>query len=124
MRGYAVLLAGLLSASALADPARPAGKDWPAVGGDWANDHYSTLSQIDTRTVKQLGGAWVHQFDGERSRGTPVVTGGRMFVTAGTHVYANPVMTCQSGPLKPRWHTWAGFCSRLSASNASRCAGS
>jgi len=96
MRANAVLLAVLLSTSALAnstlaDPARPAGKDWPAVGGDWANDHYSTLRQIDTKTVKQLGGAWVHQFDGERSRGTPVVADGRMFVTAGTHVYAfNP----------------------------------
>src|SRR6201996_1994479 len=91
MRGYAVLLSTLLSVSALADPARPAAKDWPAVGGDWANDHYSTLTQIDTKTVKQLGGAWVHQFDGERSRGTPVVADGRMFVTAGTHVYAfNP----------------------------------
>jgi len=91
MRAYAVLLALLLPTSALADPARPAGKDWPAVGGDWANDHYSTLRQIDTKTVKQLGGAWVHQFDGERSRGTPVVADGRMFVTAGTHVYAfNP----------------------------------
>jgi len=91
MRAYAVSLALLVSTSALADPARPAGKDWPAVGGDWANDHYSTLRQIDTKTVKQLGGAWVHQFDGERSRGTPVVADGRMFVTAGTHVYAfNP----------------------------------
>ncbi len=85
MRGYAVLLAGLMATSARA---ASAGKDWPAVGGDWANDHYSTLSQIDTKTVKQLGGAWVHQFDGERSRGTPVIADGRMFVTAGTHVYA------------------------------------
>ncbi|HEX4504869.1 MAG TPA: PQQ-binding-like beta-propeller repeat protein [Alphaproteobacteria bacterium] len=89
MRANAVLLAGLLSA--VAGPSWGAGKDWPAAGGDLADDHYSTLTQIDTRTVRQLGGAWVHQFDGERSRGTPVVTDGKMFVTAGPHVYAfNP----------------------------------
>ena len=61
MRAHAVLLAGLISTSAWG-----AGKDWPAAGGDLADDHYSTLTQIDTRNVKQLGGAWVHQFDGER----------------------------------------------------------
>ena len=89
MRAYAVLLAGLVCA--IAGPTWGAGKDWPAAGGDLADDHYSTLTQIDTKTVKQLGGAWVHQFDGERSRGTPVVVDGKMFVTAGTHVYAfNP----------------------------------
>jgi alcohol dehydrogenase (cytochrome c) len=78
-----------VSLSALAATSdRPAGNDWPAIGGDWANSHYSTLRQIDTGNVKQLGGAWVHQFDGERSRGTPVVVDGKMFVTAGTHVYA------------------------------------
>jgi alcohol dehydrogenase (cytochrome c) len=81
----AIALAGAASAANLD---KPAAKDWPAVGGDWANDHYSTLTQIGTANVKQLGGAWVHQFDGERSRGTPVVADGRMFVTAGTHVYA------------------------------------
>jgi len=66
----------------------PAGKDWGAVGGDWANSHYSTLDRITPANVKQLGGAWVHNFEGERSRVTPVVVGGRMFVTAGPHVYA------------------------------------
>jgi alcohol dehydrogenase (cytochrome c) len=66
----------------------PAGSEWPAVGGDWANSRYSTLSQIDAGNVGRLGGAWVHRFDGEHSRATPVVTAGRMFVTAGTHVYA------------------------------------
>ena len=88
------LAASLFVSSAIAGttyaagPGQPAGKDWPAIGGDWANDHYSTLKQIDTANVKQLGGAWVHQLDGERSRGTPVVVDGKMFVTAGTHVYA------------------------------------
>jgi alcohol dehydrogenase (cytochrome c) len=92
MRAWTVGAVWLLSSSvAFAAPDRPAAKDWPAIGGDWANDHFSTLRQIDTANVKQLGGAWVHNFDGERSRGTPVVVDGKMFVTAGTHVYAlNP----------------------------------
>jgi quinohemoprotein ethanol dehydrogenase len=85
---WVVLLASVSLSALAAIPDKPAGKDWPAIGGDWANSHYSTLRQIDTTTVKQLGGAWVHQFDGERSRGTPVVVDGKMFVTAGTHVYA------------------------------------
>ncbi|MDB5396610.1 MAG: quinonprotein alcohol dehydrogenase [Rhodospirillales bacterium] len=83
-----LLLSTCLGWAAYAGPDRPAGKDWPAVGGDWANSHYSTLYQIDTANVKQLGGAWLHKFDGERSRGTPVIADGKMFVTAGTHVYA------------------------------------
>src|ERR1700733_9813234 len=85
---WVVLLTSVSLSAFAATPDRPAGKDWPAIGGDWANSHYSTLRQIDTGNVKQLGGAWVHQFDGERSRGTPVVVDGKMFVTAGTHVYA------------------------------------
>lgn len=76
----------LLSASA--SVAAFARNDWPAVGGDLTNDHYSTLKQIDSGNVTKLGGAWVHTFDGERSRATPVVVDGKMFVTAGTHVYA------------------------------------
>jgi quinohemoprotein ethanol dehydrogenase len=84
-----VSCAVLFASSALAaTPDRPAAQDWPAIGGDWANSHYSSLHQIDTTNVKQLGGAWVHKFDGERSRGTPVVADGKMFVTAGAHVYA------------------------------------
>ncbi len=76
----------LLSVSA--SGAASAGNDWPTVGGDLANDHYSTLKQIDTANITKLGGAWVHTFDGERSRATPVIIDGKMFVTAGTHVYA------------------------------------
>jgi quinohemoprotein ethanol dehydrogenase len=89
MRGRAIATALLLTSSiAGASPERPAAGDWPAIGGDWANSHYSALHRVDTANVKQLGGAWVHKFDGERSRGTPVVVDGKMFVTAGTHVYA------------------------------------
>lgn len=65
-------------------------KEWPVVNGDWANTRYSTLDQINSRTVGQLRGAWVSEkfMDGAMSRSTPVVVDGRMFVTAGTRVYA------------------------------------
>jgi alcohol dehydrogenase (cytochrome c) len=90
------LLAGVaalpvMSASAANDLTKPAGKDWPAVGGGWTNNRFSTLSQINASNVKQLGGAWIHQFEGEQSRASPVVADGMMFITAGPHVYAfNP----------------------------------
>lgn len=90
------LLAGavalpMFAAGAGENLAKPAGKDWPAVGGGWDNARYSTLNQITTANIKQLGGAWVHHFDGEQSRASPVVADGLMFITAGSHVYAfNP----------------------------------
>src|ERR1700728_2481586 len=82
------IVAAALLISASASGAAFARHDLPAVGGDLADDHYSALKQIDTGNVAKLGGAWVHTFDGERSRATPVVIDGKMFVTAGTHVYA------------------------------------
>jgi quinohemoprotein ethanol dehydrogenase len=71
----------------------PAKQEWPAVGGDWGDSRYSTLTQVNTQTVKNLGAAWVSaKFeDGATSRVTPVVKDGLMFVTAGARVYAlNP----------------------------------
>jgi len=66
-------------------------KNWPMVAGDWGNGRYSQLARINSANVKTLGGAWSHIFDGEVSRGTPVVVDGMMFVTAGPHIYAlNP----------------------------------
>jgi alcohol dehydrogenase (cytochrome c) len=88
-----VALAGFGGMQVLAadDLSRPAAKDWPAVGGGWDNSRYSTLKQIDVGNVKTLGGAWVHQFDGEQSRASPVVADGLLFINAGAHVYAfNP----------------------------------
>ncbi len=90
-----------LGAMAAKDPrVSYAAKDWAAVGGDWGNTQYSTLSKINIDTVKSLGGAWVHHFDGASSRATPVVADGMMFVTAGPEIYAfNP----KTGDVI--WHT-------------------
>lgn len=83
-------LIGLAAGPALAkdDLTRPAGKDWPAVGGDWNNSRYSTLDKINASNVKQLGGAWVKKFEPGLSRVTPVVVDGVMYVTYGQKVYA------------------------------------
>ncbi len=65
-----------------------AGAEWPLSGGSWSNNRYSTLDQIDTTNVAQLGGAWFHAFDSQSSRSTPVVSDGRMFIAASTSLLA------------------------------------
>ena len=55
---------------------RPTGDEWPAYGGQAAQDHYSSLSQINRENVKQLKIAW--SFDtGETGsmETTPVIVG-------------------------------------------------
>jgi alcohol dehydrogenase (cytochrome c) len=87
----ACLFAPFPGLAAPAEGDRPAGKNWPMVEGDSGNSRYSTLAQINTKSVKDLGGVWNHKFAGEVSRGTPVVENGVMYVTAGSHIYAlNP----------------------------------
>jgi alcohol dehydrogenase (cytochrome c) len=98
----AALIALAASANAADDLTKPAGKDWPAVAGDWNNSRYSTLEKIDTTNVAKLGGAWVKKFDGAYSRVTPVVADGMMFVTAGPFVYAlNPKTGEEIWKVKP-----------------------
>ena len=92
----------VLAAGAGSDLKQPAGKDWPAVAGSWDNSRFSTLNQINATNVKQLGGAWVHKFDSEQSRASPVVADGMMFITAGAHVYAiNPATGDEIWNFKP-----------------------
>jgi hypothetical protein len=31
-------------------------REWSSAHGDWTNERYSTLNEINTATVKQLGG--------------------------------------------------------------------
>jgi len=98
----ALIALAAMPALAADDLTKPAGKDWPAVGGDWNNSRYSTLDKINTGNVKTLGGAWVKQFEGAYSRITPVVVDGMMFVTAGPYVYAlNPATGEEIWKTKP-----------------------
>src|SRR3989442_2283580 len=64
----------------------PAGKNFPLVGGNWGNQRYSTLDQINRSNVKKLGGAWMmHLEDGKTAgniQATPVIVYGAMFVAS------------------------------------------
>ena len=91
--GITAALAAMAAGSAAwaGRPDRPAAAEWSAAGGSWSNDRYSTLRQITPGNIGRLGGAWVRKLEGETSRSVPVVAHGRMFLTAGRHVYAlNP----------------------------------
>ena len=70
--------------SAERSPTYP-GRDWPAPGGDWASTRYSTLTQINTRNIKTLGGAWAIELpDRQVSKAPLMISDGRMFVTTST----------------------------------------
>jgi alcohol dehydrogenase (cytochrome c) len=77
------------------------GKDWPLVGGDVTSARYSTLDQVNTQTIKSLGGAWMKRFGGGAStRATPVIKDGRMFIPAGAFLYA---LNAKSGETVWTW---------------------
>jgi quinohemoprotein ethanol dehydrogenase len=88
-----ILLAGavVLSAqSAVPDWRNPPSKDFPLAGGNYSNQRYSALDQINTSNVQKLGGAWSLRLE-EGLRGgqlgnldaTPIVLDGVMYVTTG-----------------------------------------
>src|SRR5262245_58153786 len=67
-----------------ADWRQPPTRDFPLVGGNWANQRYSALDQIDASNVKRLGGAWsihLENGNGGNQQATPVVVDGVMYVT-------------------------------------------
>jgi alcohol dehydrogenase (cytochrome c) len=72
------------------NPTQLASKEWSAVSGDLGNTRYSTLTQINKDTVKNLSGAWVSpNFDAVGAgRAMPVVRDGQLFITAGSSIYA------------------------------------
>ncbi len=66
--------------------------DWPTTGGNLWNNRYSTLTQINTTTVKRLKLRWVRTFDGVNAveqEGGPLEYQGTMYVATGKgSVYA------------------------------------
>ncbi|MGH9502662.1 MAG: PQQ-binding-like beta-propeller repeat protein [Terriglobales bacterium] len=64
--------------------------DWPAYGGTAENNHYSVLTQINRKTVKQLAVAWT--FDSQEEGGlqtTPIVVEGVLYgITPTQKVFA------------------------------------
>jgi PQQ-dependent dehydrogenase (methanol/ethanol family) len=68
-------------------------RDFPLAGGDYANQRYSALDQINTSNIGKLGGAWSIHLEETGAAGnldgTPIVIDGVMYVsTARLHVLA------------------------------------
>jgi quinohemoprotein ethanol dehydrogenase len=58
-------------------------KDWPTYGLDYAETRFSTLNQITTDNVKNLGLMWTYNLESVRGvEATPLVVDGIMYVTA------------------------------------------
>jgi len=84
----AVGVCALTTALAQTDLRKPAGAEWPLVGGDWGNTRYTTLAQINPSNVKTLKGAWMARLNSGfgspySQQGTPVVKDGVMYITTG-----------------------------------------
>lgn len=48
----------------------PGGRDFPKVGGNYGNQNYSALHDVDRDSVRRLGGAWVNRIEGGLTTGT------------------------------------------------------
>lgn len=66
------------------------GRNWLVLGGDFGSEHYSPLSQIDSRNVERLGLAWALDIDSPMGLATePIVVDGTIYATASLdRVYA------------------------------------
>ena len=66
-------------------------ENWPVVGGNYQQDHYSTLSQINAGTVASLKEAWHIHLDGSgtaskyNDEATPLVWGGVVIIPTGNN---------------------------------------
>jgi quinohemoprotein ethanol dehydrogenase len=59
------------------------GTSWPATGGDYSEQRFSPLSQINRGNVAQLGLAWEGDMDSTRGlEATPIVIDGIMYVSS------------------------------------------
>ena len=65
-------------------------QNWITHGGDWREQRFSTLDQINTQTVSRLKPAWYFDYDTTRGQeSTPLIVDGVMYVsTAWSKVYA------------------------------------
>ena len=72
--------------------------DWLSYGRDYHEQRYSSLSQINTDNVSQLGMAWAFETDHNRGlEATPLIKDGVMYVTGNwSVVYA---LDARSGQL-------------------------
>ena len=65
----------------------PSARNFPTVGGNLANQRYSSLTGINKQNISKLGGAWMaHLEDGKvppTMQATPVVVDGVMYISSG-----------------------------------------
>jgi PQQ-dependent dehydrogenase (methanol/ethanol family) len=65
----------------------PTARDFPYVGGNLANQRYSSLTQITPANLSKLGGAWMVHLENNQSagnmQGTPVVVDGVLYISSG-----------------------------------------
>ena len=63
--------------------------EWPLAGGHFGQTRHSTLTQITTENIDQLGGAWAVDLEGgEASRSTLVMRNGLVFFQTGRSIRA------------------------------------
>src|SRR5947209_5284438 len=74
---------------------KPATDTWPTYNGDYSGRRYSTLNQITTDNVKNLGLAWVYHAStgggnpfGSQVKSTPLEVNGVLYFTAPDHTWA------------------------------------
>src|SRR5438270_13690249 len=72
------------SAAALTDCCTAGDNDFPKVGGNLGNQNYSSLAEINTGSIRTLGGAWVNRIEGGINTGdnqsTPVAVDGVIYI--------------------------------------------
>ena len=89
-----LLITGIVAPQLYSQVAAPreGGGDWPMYNHDLAGTRFSLLTQINTRNVGRLVQAWSYRPSDSGGRPsaqvTPLVAGGRMYLTAGNRVVA------------------------------------
>ena len=98
------------------DLASTAGKNWPTVGGSFANDRYSTLDEIHDGNVGDLKGVWHTNLAGSGTaakysgESQPVIYNGVLYVTTG----ANDVFAVDVASGKILWQYKANLNEKIS----------
>ncbi len=86
------MLAAVLVASCSAPPNRTYadnhnGRDWASYGGDWTDNHYSPLTEINDANVSKLGLAWSYEVDAAPNAfSAPLAIDGILYFGAGYSV--------------------------------------
>src|SRR6185295_10512652 len=84
--GQTVRLAPAWKSDTLVEPPR---NHWPTNGGNWYNQRYSPLAQIDRTNVARLKGVWRTRLEGSgvgtkySGEAQPIVYGGIIYVVTG-----------------------------------------